>query len=787
MSTEDAMGQRGIKRARPLLATDSSKPRGPYALRACTSCRRRKCKCDGHQPCGYCHTRGQLCIYVNESIPLQHPAQQPQQVSQHQAQRQVFHNDPLSHNRCPLLAIPDDPVSLGDDFSRPRSTRASLTGEATSLRSKLNNARSMIEMIDKPNSNTDSAAWKGLDLDEELRSDDQLKAMPKTPGPAKDRDGLEPNTTSPAFYGPTSPDYSMNLVRTKLRERGHLAPLHRRQMLPSLKGKSTVSCTTHWQPERHCDRHQLLQFRSWLTLQDARDVLSTYHEVVGVLHPFVDFEHMKTQLDLWYSYDSSRSVGRNDEVDDDDLIILVLILAIAAHAQVDTVHAKMAFVMHSSFQHAANATVTSGTASIKQATIVLLLGYYYFTYDLPQLALRMCGTAGRILLELGFHNSDTLNQVLRSESRHKAACIMMSTVIVLDRQWSAMTGLPANFPNATFNPTSTLVSILAPIILRTGGEIFNSCKIFVQLDAPYTNAMHKLILISDRFNEPITLAAEGGGYADDDAVELLVFQIQQWQRNVVGGRTLRDMLSCFSEQSAVPPAWELLVVFRAASIRSLLLRPYFFPTSHIQRSKQHLLPALELASDVTGALTSLDCTTSIYRNHRPYYQHILSSICALLFLVAAHVEEHRQAIHQYLPPDYDDQIIRYFQSARKLTEKYADVSKGANTLWRRIQELCRAMEASGSQHSSSAPPQPSFTLVGTSLTHQQAEESPTFIDPQKESTTAVEKTPFEFDPCSFGASLDIDISIEDDSGLLQDSQVWGLSDWPSNLQSYLFQ
>ncbi|KAJ6119123.1 hypothetical protein N7523_003403 [Penicillium sp. IBT 18751x] len=684
----------------------------------------------------------------------------------------IRHN---SRSNCPLLAIPDDPMSLSDgmsmpwseslldrtDFSRPRSTRASLAGEATSLRSQLNNAKSMVEMIDKPNSKTDAAAWKGLVLDEELRSDDQSKAIPKRPGPTEHRDGLESNTTSPAFYGPTSPDYSMNLVQTKLRERGHLAPLHRRQMPPSLEENSTVSCATPWQPERHFDRHQLLQFRSWLTLQDAKDVLSTYHEVVGVLHPFVDIQHIKTQLDFWYSYDSSLSVDRNDEVDDDDLIILVLILAIAAQAQVDTVHAKMAFVMHSSFQHAANATVTSGRASMKQATIVLLLGYYYFTYDLPQLALRMCGTAGRILMELGFHNGDTLNQVLRSESRHRAACIMMSTVIVLDNQWSAMTGLPANFPNATFNPTSTL------------------------LDAPYTNAMHKLILISDRFNEPINLAAEGGGYADDDAVELLVFQIQQWQRNIVGDRTLRDMESWFSEQSAVPPAWELLVVFRAASIRSLLLRPYFFPTSHIQRSKQHLLPALELASDVTGALTSLNCTTSIYRNQRPYYQHILASICALMFLVAGHVEEHRQAIHQYLPPDYDDQIIRYFQSARKLTEKYADVSKGANTLWRRIRELCRAMEASGSQHSSSAPPRPSVTLGDTSLTHQQAE-CPTFIDPQKEGTTAVEQTPLEFDPYSLGASLNIGISI-DGNGFSQDSQVWGLSDWPSSLQSYLFQ
>jgi hypothetical protein len=67
----------------------------------------------------------------------------------------------------------------------------------------------------------------------------------------------------------------------------------------------------------------------------------------------------------------------------------------------------------------------------------------------------MCGTAGRILLELGFHNGDVLDEVLHSDGERKAVCVMMASIIILDRQWSAMTGLPANFPDPTFNPTPT--------------------------------------------------------------------------------------------------------------------------------------------------------------------------------------------------------------------------------------------------------------------------------------------------------------------------------------------
>ncbi|CAI7649114.1 unnamed protein product [Penicillium viridicatum] len=643
----------------------------------------------------------------------------------------------------------------------------SLAGQVASLRVQLNNAKPMAKAINEPNSSTGYASTNSLLSVENRCSDGESMGVPNRQDQAG-QDGSESNRTNQVFYGPTSADYSMNLVRMKLRERSILTPLHRPPMLPSFE-EGITSSTSHWQPTRHSDRHQLLQFRACLTLQDAKDALSTYHEVVGALHPFVESERMEKQLDVWYSYDSSHLTGGHNQPDDDDLITLVLMLAIAAQAQVDTIQANLAVVMHSSFQHAANATATSGTASMKKATIVLLLGYYYFCYDLPRLALRMCGTAGRILLELGFHNGDVLDEVLHSDGERKAVCVMMASIIILDRQWSAMTGLPANFPNATFNPTPTYL-----------------------IDAPYTNAMYKLILISDRFNEPITLAARGNSHIDDDSIELLVFQIQRWEQSFVGEEILRDRESSDSNPAAVPPPWALLVVFRAASLRSLLLRPYFFPTSHIQGSKKHILPALALASHVTDALTTLDLTTTIYRNQRPYYQYILASICALMFLVTAYVEEHRQALSQYLPPDYDDQIIYCFRRAKGLTEKYAGVSKAAHTLWRRIRELCNEMESYGSQSNAetrgplaTAPANTGSTTVNP-LSSQQSQSS-ACPQAQEQPHTVMQDFPFRFDPWYFGGSLDMDFTVDGDDGVLQSSQAWGLAEQPFNVQSYLFQ
>lgn len=64
----------------------------------------------------------------------------------------------------------------------------------------------------------------------------------------------------------------------------------------------------------------------------------------------------------------------------------------------------------------------------------------------------MCGIAGRVLMELGFHNGDVSRHVLDSEAERTETSIIMCSVVTLDRQWSASTGLPSNFQHSSFEP-----------------------------------------------------------------------------------------------------------------------------------------------------------------------------------------------------------------------------------------------------------------------------------------------------------------------------------------------
>ncbi|EWZ28351.1 hypothetical protein FOZG_17991 [Fusarium oxysporum Fo47] len=541
----------------------------------------------------------------------------------------------------------------------------------------------------------------------------------------------------------------MNLVQITLRQLGYLASSSHQPMLPSVNGNDAVlPPIPHWPSRRHFDRYQLLQFRSWLSLQEAKDAADTYHRIIGELHPFVNIDRVRRQLESCYSSDMNQSLGgESNQPDDDDLIILVLMLAAVAQVSKDTLLAKMAPVLQSNFMPPANTAITSSTTNMKQ-------GYYYSSHDLSRLALRLCGIAGRMLMELGFHNSDMWNHILKTDSQRKEASTIMCSVIILDRQWSAMTGLPANFPNAAFSFTPTFID-----------------------DMPYTKAMYMLIFISDRFDEPISIAARGNTRIDDDVMELLVFQIQQWQKKCVGDKDLSDMEAWFDEPSNLPPSWLLLLIFRAASIKSLLLRPYFFPTSDIEKSKLYLPQAMELAGRVTGSLFKLDNVTDMYRNQRPYYQHILASICALMFLVAGYVEKHRSTMLPYLTPGYDDQIRECFVRARKLSQKYGDVSTAAKDLGKRIRELCHAMETYGkTQREASEEAIPSTTVAfqsNNTFTDPSATSQDIGLnnEPREEAFVPMTDRTFEAEMNSFGANFGFELPMEGDHGP-QDTPPW---------------
>lgn len=310
-------------------------------------------------------------------------------------------------------------------------------------------------------------------------------------------------------------------------------------------------------------------------------------------------------------------------------------------------------------------------------------GWYDFFQDMPRSAWRMIGIAGRTLMELGFHNGEVSKHTLSSEASRTEACTLMSSIVILDRQWSSATGLPIHFNDSSFSsiPTSSVSKPITPLYMRYQADLF-------KVKNSYLKAMLSFILISDQFSEPISKVAKGEGYNDEDAFELMNFQIEQWRRKAAGDYTIANFHSWKTDPSSRPPTWAILVNLRAESVRSLLLKPFFFSeAANIETTKNHVRPAAELVYDIIDVLHTLDTTTDIYRKLHPYFQHILACDSSLAFLLMSFIKQNRAIMLPSLGPDLVKSLGGSFLMAVALTTKYTKISRAARRLAKRLVEM----------------------------------------------------------------------------------------------------
>ncbi|KAH7110390.1 hypothetical protein B0J13DRAFT_489799 [Dactylonectria estremocensis] len=637
---------------------ERAKRRAPYALRACDACRRRKGKCDGRQPCRHCTSRGQSCNY-NSGL------------------------------RTDGWQLSSTVVDIGQTDGRHGPKRANLPTSC--------NQNSIIELLSTLQEQLDSVT-------SQVRSASYTQSRPPSPIPvivdnnledllsttvndaAANQECLPPSkqtsgAVSQYFYGPTSPDYSLNVAQLKLRQNSFSGPPMQQNQLQlatiddetasdyeDAPDSRNVSPCRQLQTRDRGGISQLLQFQSLLGFQEAMRLLYVYQEVVGDLHPIVDLDELISSTQYCYA-DADSAVwdvftGRADVTSDESLLILNLALTIALRADSNPTTSNVESVIRDSFQDGVNLKLATPACSIRHVTIILLKGWCEFFYDMPRSAWRMCGIAGRMLMELGFHNGEVSKHVLSSQDQHKELCNLMGSIVILDRQWSAATGLPTNFHESSF-------------------DTFPATSI----ESPYLKAMLSFIRISDKFSEPISQAAKGAKYRDEDAFEVMNFQIEQWRKKAVGDYSLAQSETWHTNLASRPPIWAILLNLRAESVRSLLLRPYFFSKSDIETSKKYLRPAAELVFNVVNVLYTLDTTTEIYRKQHPYYQHLLASASALAFLLIVSIEQNRATMLVNLPVDLADTISRSIEMATSLTTNYAKTSRAARRLSRRLLKM----------------------------------------------------------------------------------------------------
>ncbi|KAK2680345.1 hypothetical protein RAB80_005526 [Fusarium oxysporum f. sp. vasinfectum] len=618
----------------------TGKKRVRYATRACDACRKRKGRCSGRYPCEHCVGRNQQCVYTlptndwRDANPAQlQDDQMRRQLEPHLSQEQQLYNDTRIQT-----------ASLGSLLVNLQQQVESLAAQV-----RQNNTEKNI-----PSQSLYTASSQTL-VDPDLQMSQSL-ITPSVVGAKEAR----PHSK---FYGPTSPDYSFNLAQSKLLN--HATSKADKPRPVSIEENQSddedveidqfgnLNRPTQLQISSLPRQQRLLLFRNILSSREVNSLLIVFQETICEYHPIVDAPSLVKTVEYWYSKQTSPNICTLSAVDEENLIVANLAIAVALCVESTlpgSESLRAAETLYLSCRELINAKVVSPMPTIKHIVIVLLVGLLHYYKNMPRYAWRMCGLAGRTFMESGLHNTDVLRHVVKTEADLEEHAVIVSTIQVLDRQWSASTGLPTNFSNWEFD-----------IELRQ------------RLKNPYLMAMTAFTAISDKFSEPIIRGAKGTCCEDNDDFEFMNFQIEQWRKKIWNMRMRRFLqLGPYSYISVPTP-------FAESSFD-----PFFFPKVSSAVSQRSIEPGIELVNCIVDTLTRLNRYTDVYQKQHPPFQHILAAGCALLFLMLAYVQGNRDNVNDALPSNFFDQAKRNFENAYLLSSTYSKSSRAARRLQRRL-------------------------------------------------------------------------------------------------------
>jgi hypothetical protein len=204
--------------------------------------------------------------------------------------------------------------------------------------------------------------------------------------------------------------------------------------------------------------------------------------------------------------------------------------------------------------------------------------------------------------------------------------------------------------------------------------------------------------MSPKFEVPIHRVAAGATYEGDDAFELLNFQIDQWLKKAIDGHGIYHPspetavgVKPTADPSKRPSPVATLLYLRANAFRSIILRPFFLSGSHSNVSVKMIKPSMNIISDTIGVLSLLNSSTDVYKTQHPFFQHFLSSSCALLFLAVAYVRADRNRLVMMQSADllepFPGFVKREVERALALATPYSTLSQNSCRLAKRLRHL----------------------------------------------------------------------------------------------------
>ncbi|KAL6819965.1 hypothetical protein V8C40DRAFT_281290 [Trichoderma camerunense] len=634
--------------------TDSEprKRRARYALRACCECKRRKVRCDGHLPCEHCQSRSIQCIYDTDP-------------------------NLLTNCACDALNQQNDCTEHKSNSTEVDTIVFSEIGRLARLVEHMQSQINVLIELNKGPSN--GRGGNPFDTKSSPSSSCSVRSCSES---AYEQDSAK--HPSPRYWGATSSDYTLNVVRFCIRpvepQLGYSCR-HRKIACytpdPTPDTYEGVEEPSESRPRmRACFCSDCTRCLRNLGKARALQLIDVYHEVIGHLHPVVDIEQQKSQVDAIYALLESAPGTRSTdpEIEQDRLDITKMVLSIALLAQT-TGQSDIASALYNSIQIRIQDAMTSDTKNIQNVVLTLLAAIYHFFHDDVQLAWRMGGISGRMAMELGLHHREA-RRAENESSDHGMITNILWSIVILDRLWSCSIGLPQNFQDADFAK-----SLPEPV------------------EAPYLKAMVPYASFTPRLWDHNSRLLTADALEDEDLFDVTNIQIDQWKERYLTGLSFvhpKERLA-----NTRPQSLPTLLYLRANLLRGLVVTSYFLSCSRLIGKKQMAQSGAEVACDTIAVLWDLHKTTDIYHKQHPFFQHFLASSVALLFLVIMHESDSEEDSNTTIGERFDVKYLSIkISCAFNLAEAYSRSSSASERLWNRMRSMRERLSRLGIHYTS---------------------------------------------------------------------------------------
>ncbi|KAJ4035296.1 hypothetical protein NW761_014884 [Fusarium oxysporum] len=481
---------------------------------------------------------------------------------------------------------------------------------------------------------------------------------------------------SPEFCGPSSAEFTLNVVSGNLRAMG---------MPAAILDKSSLGPGDAPGPSGSSGR--LAQYGPFMKLlamdplwevkkEDADDLIREWCDGVGLMYPVVSRQKMlDTAQNVFTSLHATQSGGVQsrkgslvETLFNDETNKLKIVIAIGRTLESGGRN-DVAQRLFQSTTEAVEGLIWNSNG-INGIQLLVLVALYHYHLDEEVRTGRIVGFAARLCLEMGLHRRSVVEKIFPNVEERSAAFRTFCSVYMLERRTSLGQGIPFSIQDSHVDPSlfalvSDTPSPLAQILHNHPEDESNAVA----------SALLEWTKLAGKTSQVLNSQDEMG-VDTMDHLDYLDYTITQWYQHLHQDLRFDPAWMHHWGEENEPKYIQAVMFCRKSHLRNLIYRPVLQSATYMSQHRRYVETAMQSAKETIQTFADLNENTPIMRTHPVYFKDsLLAAFGNLLLAIVNGGSPIRESVRAE------------FEIGLNLIELLSTRSTPLMRLWQRLQGL----------------------------------------------------------------------------------------------------